>query len=93
VSIDLWQVIGSIAATAFTLGFVDQLRMTLKTRDMDGLSLIQWCVFAAASGIFTAYYGHLDQWMMFSVSVFGTICCLSIVGMIFMFRGVTEQGS
>ena len=81
---------GSIAALAFTVGFVDQLRMTFKTRDVDGLSLLQWIVFAIASAIFTAYYSHLDQWMMVAVSVFGTLCCLTIVGMIFKYRRVIE---
>lgn len=88
--IDIWQVMGSMAATAFSVGFVDQIRLTWKTKNVDGLSVLQWCVFAAASGIFTAYYGHLDQWMMFSVSIFGTICCLSIVSMIFYYRKVAD---
>jgi len=89
-TIDIWQTMGSIAALAFTVGFVDQLRMTFKTRDVDGLSLLQWMVFAAASAIFTAYYSHLEQWMMVAVSVFGTLCCIAIVAMIVKFRQVPE---
>ena len=89
--IDAWQMMGSIAALAFTLGFMGQLRVTFKTRDVDGLSLLQWVVFAAASVIFTAYYAHLDQWMMVAVSVFGTTCCITIIGMIFRFRRVAES--
>ena len=87
---DYWQLLGSIAALAFTVGFMDQLRVTYKTRDVDGLSLLQWMVFAAASAIFTVYYTHLEQWMMVSVSVFGTFCCLTIIGMIFSFRRVAK---
>jgi len=90
VNIDIWQMMGSVAALAFTIGFIDQLRLTYKTRNVDGLSLMQWMVFAAASTIFTAYYVHLDQWMMVTVSVFGTLCCLLIVLMIFRFRRVVE---
>ena len=89
-NIDIWQLMGSLAAGFFTLGFVDQLRLTLKTKDVDGLSLIQWFLFAAASAIFMVYYGHLDQWLMFSVSVFGTICCLSVFMMILKYRKVPE---
>jgi len=85
-NIDVWQVVGSIAAAIFTLGFVDQLRVTLSTRQVDGLSVIQWCVFSLASGMFAAYYAHLAQWLMFSVSVFGTTCCLMIVTLIFTYR-------
>nr|WP_241697754.1 hypothetical protein [Mariprofundus sp. NF] len=79
---------GSLAALAFTLGFVDQLRITYKTRDVDGLSRLQWMVFAAASATFTAYYSHLDQWLMVAVSVFGTTCCLLILVMIFKYHRV-----
>ncbi|EAU56023.1 hypothetical protein [Mariprofundus ferrooxydans] len=84
--IDIWQMMGSMAALAFTVGFVDQLRITYKTRDVEGLSLLQWVVFAAASATFAAYYVHLEQWMMVTVSVFGTLCCLTIIAMIFSFR-------
>jgi len=86
--IDIWQVMGSLAALAFTVGFVDQLRMTFKTRDVDGLSTLQWLVFAAASGIFIGYYVHLDQWVMAAVSIFGTSCCLLMLTMIFKYRRV-----
>jgi len=89
-SLDIWQLLGTLAAAAFTVSFVDQLRLTCKTRNVDGLSLMQWMVFAAASTIFAAYYAHLDQWMMVAVSVFGTLCCLLIVLMIFRFRRVIE---
>jgi len=89
-NIDVWQMMGSLAAMAFTLGFVDQLRITYKTRDVDALSRVQWIVFAAASGMFTAYYTHLDQWLMVGVSAFGTLCCLSILAMIFSYHQEVE---
>jgi len=89
-NIDAWQMIGSMAALAFSLGFLDQLRMTFKTRNVEGLSLLQWLVFAAASGVFTAYYSHLDQWLMVSVSVFGAFCCLIMLGLIFRYRQINE---
>ncbi|MDQ6969439.1 MAG: PQ-loop domain-containing transporter [Mariprofundus sp.] len=85
-NIDAWQMMGSLAALAFTVGFLDQLRMTYKTRNVDGLSFFQWLVFSLASAMFTAYYVHLDQWLMVGVSVFGTLCCLAILAMIMRFR-------
>jgi len=85
-SLDVWQVLGTLAAASFTVGFIDQLRLTYKTRNVDGLSLMQWIVFATASAIFAAYYAHLDQWMMVTVSVFGTACCITLIGMILRFR-------
>jgi len=89
-SLDTWQLLGTLAAASFTIGFVDQLRLTYKMRNVDGLSLMQWMVFTGASAIFAAYYAHLDQWMMTTVSVFGTLCCLLIVLMILRFRRVAE---
>ncbi|PIP02434.1 MAG: hypothetical protein COW18_02410 [Zetaproteobacteria bacterium CG12_big_fil_rev_8_21_14_0_65_54_13] len=89
--IDIWQMMGSMAALAFTVGFVDQLRITYKTRDVEGLSLLQWLVFAVASATFCAYYVHLEQWLMAAVSVFGTLCCLAIITMIWKFRSVVDE--
>ncbi len=86
IDIDGWQLIGSVAAMSFTIGFVDQVRVTYKTKCVQGLSLIQWMVFATASLLFVAYYGHLEQWLMLSVSVFGFSCCFAVVVMIFKFR-------
>jgi len=83
---DYWQLCGTFAAVAFTVGFIDQLRTTYQTRNVDGLSLIQWLVFVFSSGMFTAYYTHLQQWMMVSVSVFGMVCCTLIVMMIMKYR-------
>jgi len=85
-NIDGWQLMGTVAALSFTVGFVDQLRITYKTKNVDGLSFLQWAVFASASSMFTAYYVHLDQWMMVAVSVFGTCCCLAILAMMMRFR-------
>jgi len=85
-NIDVWQMLGSVAALAFTVGFLGQLRLTYKTRNVDGLSRLQWVVFAAASAIFIAYYSHLNQWLMVAISVLGTLCCLAILLMIYKYR-------
>ena len=84
--IDGWQLVGSIAAMSFTIGFVDQVRVTYKTKCVEGLSFVQWLVFAIASSLFVAYYSHLEQWLMFGVSVFGSICCLAVVVMIVHYK-------
>jgi len=69
-----------------SVGFVDQLRVTVKTRNVDGLSLMQWAIFTAASAIFAVYYIHLDQWIMVVISTFGTGCCLMQSAMILRLR-------
>ncbi|MBL1352803.1 MAG: hypothetical protein COA61_005635 [Zetaproteobacteria bacterium] len=84
--IDFWQLLASIAGIAFTFGFIDQIRVTYKTRNVHGLSMMQWLVFFAASAIFTAYYIHLEQWLMVVISIFGTLCCLMIVSMIIKYK-------
>jgi len=91
--IDVWQMLGSVAAFSFTLGFVDQLRVTFQSKNTEGLSVLQWCMFAIASAIFIGYYGHLEQWMMFAVSIFGTMCCLSVLLMMFLFRQPKDYGT
>ena len=82
---DYWQFFSTIAALFFTLGFIDQCRMTYKTRSVEGLSLLQWVAFTAASAIFVGYYAHLHQWAMVVVSILGTFCCLALVVMIVRF--------
>lgn len=89
-NIDLWQLMGALAASAFTIGFVDQLRVTIKSHNIDGLSLLQWAIFTAASAIFTAYYVHLEQWIMVPVSIFGTACCLMQSAMILRHRRMAD---
>ncbi|MDQ6974446.1 MAG: hypothetical protein Q9M10_06140 [Mariprofundaceae bacterium] len=84
--IDFWQLLASTAGIAFTFGFIDQIRVTYKTRNVHGLSMMQWLVFFAASAIFTAYYIHLEQWLMVIISIFGTLCCLMIVSMIIKYK-------
>jgi len=84
--IDSWQLLASIAGIAFTFGFIDQIRVTYKTRNVHGLSMMQWLVFFAASAIFTAYYVHLEQWLMVVISIFGTFCCLIIISMIVKYK-------
>jgi len=87
-SIDIWQIMGSCAGLFFTFGFLEQTIKSYKTRNVEGLSLIQWNIFAGTSAIFTAYYVHLDQWMLVSVSLFGTLCCTSMVYMILKFKKI-----
>ncbi|MDQ6994762.1 MAG: hypothetical protein Q9M18_04120 [Mariprofundaceae bacterium] len=84
--IDFWQLLASMAGIAFSVGFIDQIRITYKTRNVHGLSMMQWLVFFAASAVFTAYYIHLEQWLMVIVSIFGTLCCLMIVSMIVKYK-------
>ena len=87
--VDYWQILGSIAALIFSVGFVDQLRVTWVTKNVDGISLFQWFVFTIASGIFTAFYIHLSQWLMAVVSFLSTICCFLIVVMVVKYRKIS----
>lgn len=84
--VDAWQWVGSVAAIIFTGGFIDQLRVTWKTRVVSGLSVVQWSIFSIASILFTLYYVHLEQWMMVVISSFGTLCCVIMVCMILYFE-------
>jgi len=87
--VDFWQTAAALAGVIYTLGNIHQVRLTLQTRKTDGLSLPQWLMFLGASIVFTAYYGHLDQWMMVSVSVIGIACCATLSLLIIRFRSAS----
>jgi len=88
--VDFWQATAALAGIIYTVGNIHQVRLTLKTRKTDGLSLPQWLMFLGASVVLTAYYAHLNQWMMFSVSVIGTACCAMLSMLIVRFRSGGE---
>jgi len=83
---DLWQLAAALAGIIYTVGNIHQLRVTIRTRKTDGLSLPQWMMFFVASVVLTAYYMHLEQWMMVFVSVIGTSCCAALTVLIFKLR-------
>jgi len=86
-TIDFWQAAAALAGITYTVGNIHQVRFTLKTQRADGLSLPQWLMFFGASVVLTAYYVHLDQWMMVSVSIIGTACCATLSLLIIRFKG------
>jgi len=88
--VDFWQASAAFAGIIYTVGNIHQLRLTLKTRKTDGLSLPQWLMFLGASTVLTAYYAHLELWLMFSVSVIGTACCAMLSILIVRFRSGGE---
>jgi len=85
-SLDIWQYAASTAGMMFNISFVTQIRMTMKTRNVEGLSFSQWAIFALGSGVFVGFYAHLNQWIMANVSLFGMLCCLSMLFMIQKFK-------
>jgi len=91
IAIDLWQTAAAISGITYTVGNIHQLRITIKTRKTDGLSLPQWVMFFGASVVLTAYYMHLNQWMMVSVSIVGTACCATLVLLILRFRNLQDE--
>jgi len=45
IAIDLWQTAAAISGITYTVGNLHQLRVTIRTRETDGLSLPQWVMF------------------------------------------------
>jgi len=41
-NIDVWQLMGTLAALSFTVGFVDQARVIYKIKCIEGVFEVQW---------------------------------------------------
>jgi len=85
-TIDYWQIVATVCSVSVVAGLVDQVRITLKSKDVSSISVFQWMVFLAASTVFSLYYIHLEQYMMSFVSAFNVFLCSSMVFMFFLYK-------
>jgi len=81
-----WQTAASLAAIVFNLGYVIQLAKTLKSKDVSGLSILQWIGFSFGSFAYLGFYIDIEQWALSFLALFGLACCMSMVVMIFLFK-------
>lgn len=82
----LWQLAASGAAMVINLSYIAQVRVTMGSRDVSGLSSSQWWGMSAGSSIFVGFYADLHQWLMVVVSSLGLGCCLFMLVLIRLYR-------
>jgi MtN3 and saliva related transmembrane protein len=54
--------LGYLAATLTTLSFVPQALLTLRTRQVQGISFAMYSLFTAGIALWLAYGWHLGEW-------------------------------
>ena len=54
--------LGTLAATLTTLSFVPQALLTLRTRQVQGISLAMYSLFTAGIALWLAYGWRLGEW-------------------------------
>lgn len=60
----LLPLLGYAAATLTTLAFVPQAWLTLRTRDVSGISAVTYGLFTLGVGLWLAYGCYLGDWAM-----------------------------
>jgi len=86
-----WEVMAAIAAFTFNLSYLAQVRMTYDSRDVTGVSTMQWVGFTFGTLAFLGFYINMGKWMMVSVTLGGLFCCMYMLGMLVVFRSKPLQ--
>ncbi|MEX8517504.1 MAG: SemiSWEET transporter [Leptothrix sp. (in: b-proteobacteria)] len=73
--------IGSIAAVLTTISFVPQAWLTLRTRDVRGISLSMYAAFTSGVALWLIYGLMLGAWPMIIANAFTLLLATSILSM------------
>lgn len=74
-------VIGALAACLTTASFVPQAWLSVRTRDVSGISLGMYSVFTVGVALWLAYGWLLDSWPMVIANTITLALALMILGM------------
>ncbi len=80
------EVIGYLAAALTTCSFVPQAWHTFRTRDVSGISLGMYCVFACGVGLWLAYGVLLRAWPIVVANAITLALALAILAMKLRYR-------
>ena len=78
--------IGYLAALLTTLSFVPQAWLTFRTRDVSGISLGMYAVFAVGVALWLAYGLLLDAWPIVLANAITLVLALAILAMKLRYR-------
>lgn len=77
----LTDTIGYLAATLTTAAFVPQALLTLRTRDVSGISLGMYAVFTTGVAMWLAYGVALGEWPIIAANAATLALAATILGM------------
>lgn len=80
------EIIGYAAAVLTTCSFVPQVWHTFKTRDVSGISLGMYCVFACGVALWLAYGVLLSAWPIVVANAITLALALAILAMKLRYR-------
>lgn len=74
-------IIGTLAAVLTTVSFVPQAWLTLRTRDVSGISLSMYAAFTAGVALWLVYGLLLGAWPVIIANIVTLLLAASILGM------------
>ncbi|MFM2065490.1 MAG: hypothetical protein RLZZ584_399 [Pseudomonadota bacterium] len=74
-------VVGTVAATLTTLSFLPQAWLTLRTRDVSGISLSMYAVFTAGVALWLVYGVLLGAWPVIIANAVTLALAATILGL------------
>lgn len=80
-ALPLNELIGLVAALLTTLSFLPQALLTLRTRDVSGISLSMYSVFTLGVGLWLVYGVMLGAWPVIIANALTLALATSILGM------------
>ncbi len=78
---DLLDAVGTLAATLTTVSFIPQTWLTLRTRDVSGISLGMYSVFTAGVAMWLIYGIGLGAWPIIIANALTLALAATILGM------------
>jgi MtN3 and saliva related transmembrane protein len=82
--------LGYLAATLTTISFVPQAWLTLRTRDLHGVSLAMYSLFTAGVGLWLLYGIGLGEWPLIIANAVTLALATVILGM--KLRSLRKRG-
>lgn len=83
---DLKDLIGAVAATLTTVSFVPQALKTFRTRDVSGISLGMYSLFAAGVALWLAYGVLLRDWPIIIANAITLALACAVLAMKLRYR-------
>lgn len=81
-----WDIVGLIAASITTFGFVPQIFKTYRTKSVDGLSLMTLIQFSMGIILWTAYGIHLRDYIIVGANIATGITLIVLITLFIIYK-------